>query len=98
MAFQWLPAAAPKGVKKGEKQTRVGAAYSLQVRTELAGSGLKGDPGFNEAFTAGLVPIASDGFTSAQDCCLVPSCWDPMSHGACVTAVGPTVLQVGGEN
>lgn len=49
-------------------------------------------------FTAGLVPIASDGFTSAQDCGLVPSCWDPMSHGACVTAVGPTVLQVGGEN
>lgn len=51
-----------------------------------------------ELFTAGLVPVASRGFTSAQDCCLMPSCWDPMSHEACITAVGPTVLQVGGEN
>lgn len=64
MAFQWLPAAAPKGVKKGEKQTRVRAAYSLQVRTELAGA-LKGTLGSMRLFTAGLVPIASDGFTSA---------------------------------
>lgn len=48
--------------------------------------------------TAGLVPTASDGFTSTRDCCPVPSFWDPMSHGACVTAVGPTVLQAGREN
>lgn len=86
---------------RGQRQRNwLESGQPIVHKEELSWQGLtlKVVPGFSEAFHCWPCALASDGCTSAQHCYLVPSSRDPMSHGACVTAVGPTVLQVGGEN